>query len=86
MVCRAVAGVTEAWALAGERLRPGGRMLIMHRSRAAGEPEATGALPGGRLRERRHLNIPGREEPHELLVIERTADGGPRAGETGDRA
>ncbi len=86
VVCRAVAGVTQVWALAGERLHPGGCMLIMHRSRSAGEPEEPGDLPGGRLRERKHLCIPGREEPHELLVIERTADGEPRAGETGDRA
>jgi 16S rRNA (guanine527-N7)-methyltransferase len=78
VVSRAVAAPPEIWALAGPRLRPGGRLLIMHRgqtpagSGAGGAPAAAdGELTGGIVRERVWLPVPGLEQPHELMVLER---------------
>jgi 16S rRNA (guanine527-N7)-methyltransferase len=82
VVCRAVAAAPEIWSLAETRLRPGGRLLIMHRSQtrspgrdadAAGDAGAA-ALPDGVLQERVQLQVPGLAQPHELLVVERERD------------
>lgn len=75
VVCRAVAGVADVWALAGGHIRPGGRMLVMHRgqspsSRAEHDPPAE--LAGGVLHQRVEVRVPGLQYPHELVVLDRT--------------
>lgn len=74
VVCRAVAPVMDIWSLAEGRLRPGGRVLIMHRGQSAGRSSVGASnenLEGGCLRERVHLQVPGLPLPHELVVLER---------------
>jgi 16S rRNA (guanine527-N7)-methyltransferase len=77
VVCRAVASVQEIWELAGQRARPGGRVLIMHRGQVPRADAAQGtALPAGALvgvcrQERVLLQVPGLEHPHELVVLDR---------------
>jgi 16S rRNA (guanine527-N7)-methyltransferase len=77
VVCRAVAPLPEIWKLAGERVWPGGRVLIMHRgqtrepaaSQVAEQPATALAGVGGH--ERVLLQVPGLEHPHELVVLDR---------------
>jgi 16S rRNA (guanine527-N7)-methyltransferase len=72
VVSRAVASVDEIWALAEPRLRPGGRVLIMHRGQAPAERDVVvGGLPGGCVHDRILLQLPGLPQPHELVVLER---------------
>jgi 16S rRNA (guanine527-N7)-methyltransferase len=72
VVSRAVASLDEIWTLAHQRLRPGGRMLIMHRGQALSERgTVVVGPPGSRVREQVLLEIPGLPQPHELVVLER---------------
>lgn len=75
VICRAVAGLDAAWALAQARLGPGGRLVIMHRAQhPAAEPAQPLTLPAGaRLLERRLVEIAGLEHPHELVVLTHAA-------------
>ncbi|MFU8813867.1 MAG: 16S rRNA (guanine(527)-N(7))-methyltransferase RsmG [Pseudomonadales bacterium] len=74
IVCRAVAPPGDVWALAGGRIRLGGRMLIMHRGQSAptASEEDQQVLPGAVLCERVQLQVPGLQQSHELLVLDRT--------------
>lgn len=69
VVCRAVSAPAAVWSLAAPRLRPGGRLVVLHRSQrqqGGGEP----AIPAGaRLLGRRRVTIAGLERPHELIVL-----------------
>lgn len=80
VVSRAVAGIEEVWRLIGGRLSDGGRLLVMHQGQGRGGAPVPGCLPGGCVSKRAWLTIPGLEQPHELVVIERRP-----AGENGDR-
>jgi 16S rRNA (guanine527-N7)-methyltransferase len=75
VVSRAVASVEQIWAMAGERVSPGGRVLVMHRGQVArgGAPSPTAQVrPAGVARyDQVLLPVPGLEHPHELVVLER---------------
>lgn len=75
VICRAVAGLDTCWALAQGRLRPGGRLVIMHRGQqpAAATAERLGVPAGAQLLERRLVEITGLEHPHELVVLTHAA-------------
>jgi 16S rRNA (guanine527-N7)-methyltransferase len=75
VVCRALADPGSAWALAADRVRPQGRMVIMTRAGTAPEP-APPELPANAQLEARHrVHVPGLEQPHELVLL-RHAPGG----------
>jgi 16S rRNA (guanine527-N7)-methyltransferase len=72
VVSRAVASLDELWALAESRLRPCGRVLIMHRGQALSERGSVVVAPAGsRVQEQVLLAVPGLPQPHELVVLER---------------
>lgn len=74
VVTRAVAAPVEAWRLAREVLRAGGRLLLMaHGQGDAGmeDPVPDDAEVVARVR----IRIPGLALPHGLLVLERVAAG-----------
>jgi 16S rRNA (guanine527-N7)-methyltransferase len=72
VVSRAVAAAGELWTLAEPRLRPGGRVLIMHRGQAPAERSAgSDVAPAGCTQDRVLLKVPGLPQAHELLVLQR---------------
>jgi 16S rRNA (guanine527-N7)-methyltransferase len=77
VVCRALADPGSAWALAADRVRPEGRMVVMTRAGIAPEaPElAPPELPANAQLEARHrVHIPGLEQPHELVLLRHVPD------------
>lgn len=79
VVCRGVAHPAAAWTLAGARVAPGGRMVIMSRTRPPAEPDADPHLPGDAWLEGRHrVRVPGLLHPHELTLLCRHEAGTPR--------
>jgi len=74
VVSRAVASLGEIWSLAEPRLRPDGRVLIMHRGQGPYPPDAAEnreRTTGGCVRERILVHLPGLPQPHELVVLVR---------------
>jgi 16S rRNA (guanine527-N7)-methyltransferase len=71
VVCRAVAGLEEMWAMAGPLLAEGGRLLFMNRTgveidadaREVGQPAGTSIVT-------EHVQIPGLSALHEVLIVE----------------
>ncbi len=70
VVCRAVAELDLAWALAAPRLRRGGRLLVMHRGQGA-DAGPVAPPPGARIVDQHQLRIPGLERPHGIVVLGR---------------
>lgn len=71
VVCRAVADPATVWEMVSPRVRPGGRLVIMSRAQTpAPQRKSFGALPQDvRVEARRRIQIPGLEQPHEILVL-----------------
>jgi 16S rRNA (guanine527-N7)-methyltransferase len=78
IVSRAVAEVGVLWALGGERLRPGGRMLVLWRSQSRGDARAPAnddlatSLPDTVHAVQQEVSVPGLARSHRLIVVEST--------------
>lgn len=71
VVSRAVADIAQLWQLSAPRLAPGGCLVVMYRGQSAEAAQRSPvAVPAGaEVAERRTVDIPGLEQPHELIVL-----------------
>ena len=74
VVCRGVGDPASLWALAGPRVAPEGRMVIMSRTGAASAAKGNPPLPEDVCLEGRHgVRIPDLEHTHELTLLRHRA-------------
>lgn len=82
VVSRAVADPARLWALARDRLVPGGVLVIMRHGQGGDRAAAPLAVPvDARVAIERQIYIPGLPQPHGVVVLERAGPDEPGAGE-----